>query len=65
MVISLVYNSNFVMNEIRENNGYGDKDRIPKWTNLTCPSCFIYYGVQSLIRGIKKQRQRTATIQNK
>lgn len=62
-VISLVFNSNFDMNEIGENNDHGDIDRLPKWTNLLCPSCAIYYGVQSFIRSIKK-KQRTA-IQNK
>jgi hypothetical protein len=64
MVISLVFNSNFVMNEFGENNDHDDTDQTPNWTNLACPSCAIYYGVQLLIRSIKK-RQRTTIIQNK
>ena len=65
MVISLVFNSNFVMNESGENNDHDDTDQTPKWTNLLCPSCAVYYGVQSLIKSIKKKRQRTTIIQNK
>jgi len=65
MVISFVFNINFVMKEIGENDDNDDNAaQLPKWTNLLCPSCAIYYGIQSLISGIKKKR-KTAVIKSK
>ena len=64
MVIIFVFNTNFVMNEIGEDDNYDNTAQFPKWTNLLCPSCAIYYGIQSLISGIKKKR-KTAVIKNK
>jgi hypothetical protein len=54
MIINMVFNNNFVMNEIGENNNYENMDQTPNWTNLACPSCAIYYGVQLLISRIRK-----------
>jgi len=62
MVITLVFNNSFVMNAIGDNNDFDNIDRPLKWTNLLCPSYAIYYGVQSLISGIKKKRKKTKQI---
>jgi hypothetical protein len=63
MIINIVFSNNFVMNEIEENNDYENIDQTPNWTNLACPSCAIYYGVQLLIRSIKKKRKnRRSTV---
>jgi hypothetical protein len=65
MVINVIFDNNFVMNEIEDNNGNDNMDRFSKWTNLLCPSCAIYYGIQSVISGIKKKKRRSAIMQNK
>jgi hypothetical protein len=57
MIINIVFGNNFVMNEIGENNGHENMDQTPNWTNLACPSCAIYYGIQLLVRSIKKKRR--------
>ena len=63
MIINIVFNNNFVMNEIGENNDYENMEQTPNWTNLACPSCAIYYGVQLLISRIKKKKKnRRSTI---
>ncbi|MGD9534817.1 MAG: hypothetical protein AB7V56_13745 [Candidatus Nitrosocosmicus sp.] len=49
------------MNYTGENDdNYDNESRAPKWINLLCPSCAIYYGIQSLISGIKKKQQTSA-----
>lgn len=63
MIINIVFNNNFVMNEIGENNDYENMDQNPNWTNLACPSCAIYYGVQLLISRIRKKNRRNTIIQ--
>ena len=62
MIINIVFSNNFVMNEIEENNDYENIDQTPNWTNLACPSCAIYYGVQLLIR--RKNRRSTVMPNN-
>lgn len=52
------------MNETAENNGSRGDDQLPAWTNLLCPSCAVYYGVQSLVDRIKKRRRTTLSKTN-
>lgn len=35
-----------------------DDVEIPRWTNFICPSCGIAYGVNALIKAIRKRRQK-------
>jgi hypothetical protein len=35
-----------------------EDDNIPKWTNFICPSCGIAYGINTLIKAIKKRQQK-------
>jgi len=35
----------------------GDED-IPKWANFICPSCGISYGINALIKAIRKRQQQ-------
>ncbi|MBI3639279.1 MAG: hypothetical protein HY223_03090 [Thaumarchaeota archaeon] len=35
-----------------------EDDDIPKWANFICPSCAVAYGVNALIKAIKKRRHR-------
>lgn len=66
MIINIVFNINFVMSEIEEKNDYENMDQTPNWTNLVCPSCAIYYGVQLLISSIKKRKnQRSILLSSK
>lgn len=58
MIINIAFNNNFAMNEIIDKNEYEDMDQSLGWTNLVCPSCAIYYGVQLLISGIRKKRKK-------
>jgi pyruvate/2-oxoacid:ferredoxin oxidoreductase beta subunit len=34
-----------------------EKDEIPKWANFICPSCGISYGINALIKAIRKRQQ--------
>ncbi|MGI0046091.1 MAG: hypothetical protein ACREBB_02725 [Nitrosotalea sp.] len=31
---------------------------VPKWTNFICPSCAISYGINALVKAIKKRKER-------
>ncbi|MDE1767201.1 MAG: hypothetical protein KGI02_07215 [Thaumarchaeota archaeon] len=31
---------------------------IPKWANFICPSCAVAYGVNALVKAIKKRKER-------
>lgn len=31
---------------------------IPKWTNFICPSCAVAYGVNALVKAIRKRKAR-------
>jgi hypothetical protein len=35
-----------------------EKDEIPKWANFICPSCSISYGINALIKAIRKRQQK-------
>ena len=35
-----------------------EEGEIPKWANFICPSCGISYGVNALIKAIRKRRQK-------
>jgi len=35
-----------------------EEDEIPKWANFICPSCGISYGINALIKAIRKRRQK-------
>ncbi len=61
MVINIVNIINHVMNKF-ERDSNDDKTDL-KWVNLICPSCAIYYGLQLLIQGIKKKRQKSGIIE--
>jgi hypothetical protein len=47
------------MNETGENNDHDDTDQTPKWTNLLCPSCAVYYGVQQRLTKEYFGKERT------
>jgi pyruvate/2-oxoacid:ferredoxin oxidoreductase beta subunit len=34
------------------------EDEIPKWANFICPSCGISYGINALIKAIRKRKQQ-------
>ncbi|MDE1765589.1 MAG: hypothetical protein KGI27_04835 [Thaumarchaeota archaeon] len=31
---------------------------VPKWANFICPSCAVLYGVNALVKAIKKRKER-------
>jgi hypothetical protein len=70
MIINVVVDNCFGMSDIEEKDDYENHestDHAPNWTNLVCPSCAIYYGVQSLISSIKKRKRknrRNIIVQN-
>jgi pyruvate/2-oxoacid:ferredoxin oxidoreductase beta subunit len=33
-------------------------EEIPKWANFICPSCGISYGINALIKAIRKRKQQ-------
>jgi hypothetical protein len=35
-----------------------EEPEVPKWTNFICPSCAVAYGVNALIKAIKKRKER-------
>jgi pyruvate/2-oxoacid:ferredoxin oxidoreductase beta subunit len=35
-----------------------EEDEIPKWASFVCPSCGIYYGINALIKAIRKRKQQ-------
>jgi hypothetical protein len=35
-----------------------EEDEIPKWANFVCPSCGISYGINALIKAIRKRKQQ-------
>jgi len=37
---------------------YKEDDDIPKWANFICPSCGIVYGINALIKAIRKRKQK-------
>ena len=37
------------------------QDDRPQWMNFICPSCAIGYGINALIKTIKKRRNQTTT----
>jgi len=39
-----------------------DEEEIPKWANFICPSCGISYGINALIKAIRKRRQKGEAI---
>lgn len=34
------------------------EEEIPKWANFICPSCGISYGINALVKAIRKRRQK-------
>jgi hypothetical protein len=38
----------------------GKEADVPKWANFICPSCAVAYGVNALVKAIKKRRERKA-----
>lgn len=43
-----------------DNSENQQEDR-PQWMNFICPSCAIGYGINALIKTIKKRRKQMAT----
>jgi hypothetical protein len=35
-----------------------EKDEILKWANFICPSCSIAYGINALVRAIRRRQQQ-------
>ncbi len=40
-----------------------EENDVPKWANFICPSCAVSYGVNALVKAIKKRKERKA-LQN-
>jgi hypothetical protein len=36
----------------------GEDNEIPKWANFICPSCGISYGINALIKAIRKRQKQ-------
>jgi hypothetical protein len=41
------------MEKKKEGEGLGE---LPAWTNFICPSCGIAYGINALIKAVKKRK---------
>ncbi len=37
-----------------------EENDVPKWANFICPSCAVSYGVNALVKAIKKRKERKA-----
>ncbi|MDQ6667004.1 MAG: hypothetical protein M3Y53_02130 [Thermoproteota archaeon] len=35
-----------------------EDNEVPKWANFICPSCALSYGVNALIKAIRKRQQK-------
>jgi hypothetical protein len=51
------------MDEKKEREGEGE---LPTWTNFICPSCGIAYGINALIKAVRKRKvgQHPKTIKD-
>jgi len=38
--------------------GQEEKDEIPKWANFICPSCGVSYGINAMIKAIRKRQKQ-------
>ena len=41
-------------------NNENQQDDQPRWMNFICPSCAVAYGVNALIKTLKRRRKQTA-----
>lgn len=35
-----------------------EESDIPKWANFICPSCAVAYGVNALVKAIRKRKEQ-------